>query len=75
MYNFPLKGGLCDTCDDKENCPMNDMLKSHNQYVKLYGEYYKDIRPDLWDEYAIDEPEVGNDVVIWCPMHYRESEN
>ena len=67
-----LDKGICLTCEDKDTCPMPAILAQHRNNVALYGEEYKDVRPDLWDEESIAEPEFNKDGGIeWCPMHFR----
>lgn len=70
--SFPTKGGICLSCADYGDCPMNNLLKSHERNVEFFGKNYQNIRPDLWDEEAIDEPELDNGNVEWCPMYFRE---
>jgi len=70
---LPIKGkGQCKTCSDVNCCPMVETLPRHLANVRIYGEYYKDVRPDLWDQDSVDEPEIENGEIIWCPMHYKE---
>ena len=68
---LPAKG-KCLTCAERTDCPMKKMLPLHRQAKKDYGEHYATDHPDVWDEYAIDEPEFVGDVITWCPMYYQE---
>jgi len=53
---------------------MPPLLKIHNMILESEG-YYKDTRPYLWDEFAIDTPDVdANGNVIWCPLKYVADE-
>jgi hypothetical protein len=70
LSNLPSDKGICNSCEDKGDCPMPTLLEQHRNNIAEYGEDYDSVRPDLWDEYSIDEPEVENDEVIWCPMHF-----
>ncbi len=73
MEELPIKGkGECKTCDDVNHCPMKEVLPKHLANVAVYGEYYKNERPDLWDEESVDEPEIEDGEVTWCPMHHIE---
>ena len=67
-----LDKGICLDCSDSDTCPMPAMLAQHQNNIALYGEDYQDKRPDLWDEYSIEEPEFDKDGgVSWCPMYYN----
>jgi hypothetical protein len=47
------------------------LTQKHKECVEEFGEDYDSVRPDLWDEYAIEEPDVKNkDEMVWCPMHF-----
>jgi len=65
---IPTPGGVCKVCTDNSSCPMKVMLPLHRKNVLVYGEFYKDTRPDLWDEESIDEPVVENGDITWCPL-------
>ncbi len=69
---FPKDKGLCIICADKDNCPMAEMLPVWRGICAEYGDDVKTLRPDLWDEYSIEEPAVKNDAVHWCPMFCKE---
>lgn len=71
---LPMKGE-CETCADRGDCPMKEMLPRHRANVKAYGEHYEDTRPDLWDEESIDEPEFEGGWITWCPMHCEGGDN
>ncbi len=68
---LPTNKGVCSTCSDKNNCPMNDMLKEWKIVTDQYGDDVKNIRPDLWEEYSIDQPTIKNNQLIWCPMYNK----
>jgi hypothetical protein len=72
--SFPKENGLCITCADKDKCPVAEMLPKWKEILAEHGEDAKDIRPDLWDEYSIDEPDVDDfdDGVMWCAMYYEQ---
>jgi hypothetical protein len=71
IIELPVVGeGKCKTCADIGNCPMKTMLPKHRENVKNYGENYEDTRSDLWEEESIDEPDIENGIVTWCPMHH-----
>ena len=61
--------GICLTCNEKGHCPMVQTLEVHRGLVYEYGEDYHNIRPDLWDEYGIDEPDIEDGKVEWCPLY------
>ncbi len=65
--DFPLDNGICLICDDKNNCPMTKMLPEWREFQDRYGE---NIPADIWDEYSIDEPDVVDGEITWCPMHH-----
>lgn len=67
---FPQDNGICLICDDKDTCPMTEMLPKWQEIKAEYGEHVRELRPDLWDEYSIDEPDVVDGEVTWCPMHH-----
>ena len=52
---------------------MGVALKLHHEAQAAYGEYYKDTRPDLWNRYAIDEPDYDGDTMHWCPLYVEVS--
>jgi len=72
MIKLPTNKGKCSTCSDKNDCPMPHMLKEWKTITDEYGENVKELRPDLWDEHSITEPDIENNEVIWCPMHHKE---
>jgi len=47
---------------------MIDMLKEWKTITDEYGDNVKEIRPDLWEEYSIDQPSIKKGEVVWCPM-------
>ena len=72
IKSIPSTGGICVTCTERSACPMVIMLPLHRLNVKEFEEYYADVRPDLWDEESIDEPEytlTGN--IVWCPLYSK----
>ena len=70
MTKLPIThGGICVSCDEIDDCPMAEILPDHHEIVKEYDEFYKHIRPDLWDEYSVDEPEIEDGIVTQCSMH------
>ena len=73
VSEFPKQKGLCTKCKDADNCQIAEMLPKWREILDEYGADVQDLRPDLWDEYSIDEPDVKNDEVTWCPMFYGES--
>ena len=75
MNKFPKDNGICLTCVDDNDCPISLMLQRWKKIVEEYGENIQDTRPDLWDEYSIEEPEVENDIVTWCPMYCNGKRN
>ncbi len=68
ISKLPLKG-ICNDCNEKEECPMVDMLRVHRKNQEQYGEFYQTVRPDLWDMDAIDEPEFEGNKMEWCPLY------
>ena len=60
--------GICIDCCDNKNCQMIDMLKEWKTITDEYGDNVKEIRPDLWEEYSIDQPSIKKGEVVWCPM-------
>lgn len=48
---------------------MPAMLAMHKENQETFGRDYKQVAPDLWDEWAIDDPDLSGGVVIWCPMY------
>ncbi len=67
---FPLNNGVCFTCADINNCPMTLMLPKWEEICEEYKDP-KTERPDLFDEFSIDEPTVEDGIITWCPMHYE----
>jgi len=65
---FPLNNGICLLCADVNVCPMTEMLPQWQEIKAEYGDHIKELRPDLWNEYAIDEPDVADGEITWCPM-------
>ena len=68
---LPANKGLCLSCKDKNECVVSGILKEHKKNIKAYGKNYESVRPDLWEEFAIDEPEVKNKEVVWCPLYFN----
>lgn len=69
IKKFPSEGGICLQCDGRVYCVMSEILRRHSMNQKIYGADYRDVRPDLWDQDAIEEPQTGaNYDVKWCPM-------
>ena len=72
MNEFPKNNGICLTCEDKDDCPMDDLLRDWHTILREHGDNVKEIRPDLWDEYSIDDPAIDEDgAVTWCPQYYE----
>lgn len=71
---FPKENGLCITCADKDECPIAEMLPKWRDIKAEHGEQVIELRPDLWDEYSIEEPDIDeeDDGVMWCPMYHEE---
>lgn len=69
ISDLPLKKGVCEKCADNDWCPMISALEQHRNMVERYGEDYYSTRPDLWDTFSIDEPEVKGDAMEWCPLY------
>ena len=62
--------GVCDSCLDRETCPMIDLLPLHHKHIEQYGDDYKDTHPEIWEEDGIDEPECNDGIMVWCPFHF-----
>jgi len=62
------KGGLCPRCASFHDCEMSRLVETHRENQKAFGEHYKQNRPDLWHYDAIDEPDIEDGVVTWCPI-------
>jgi len=69
--NFPLNNGICLTCADKNNCPVGEMLPKWKEILAEYKDPKME-RPDLFDEFSIDEPDVEDGIITWCPMYYEK---
>jgi len=70
---LPAKG-LCEMCADRSDCPMKSMLPTHRWLQIEFGEYYGNIAPDAWVEFAIDEIDFVGEEVTWCPMYVKDTE-
>ena len=68
---LPKDKGLCITCSDYNDCPMTNLLSKWNAIMAEYGCDVKDVRPDLWDEYSVDAPDIEDDGVMWCPLYFE----
>lgn len=68
---FPIlkKESICLKCNINKNCDMTELLKMKNNLIEEHGENWKILRPDLEEEFSIDEPDVDNDIVVWCPIY------
>ena len=71
MSEFPKDNGICLTCADKDNCPVGEMLPVWREILKEYKDP-KTERPDLFDEFSVDEPDVEDGIITWCPMYYEK---
>lgn len=70
---LPKENGLCITCSVQDECSMVEMLSKWRDIKAEYGDNIES-RPDLWDEYSIEEPDIDkeDDGVMWCPMYHNE---
>lgn len=75
ILNFPLDNGECLTCRDSDYCPMEEMLPMWRKILAEYGEDVKEKRPDLWDEFSVDDPIIEDGIITWCPLHHVEEED
>jgi len=67
---LPLNNGICLTCADIKCCPMTKMLPKWEEILAEYKDP-KTERPDLFDEFSIDKPDIEDGIITWCPMHYE----
>jgi hypothetical protein len=80
LKKLPGKG-LCSSCDDADfktnQCPLKELLFHHRKLSKQYKtEFYEDIDPANWEEYAIEEPDFENkNKITWCPLYYKKEIN
>ena len=67
--------GICDTCRNNEsdnNCSMVYFLGCHYDVANFWKTLdYRDEDPANWDDLAIDDPEIINGIVEWCPMYSK----
>jgi hypothetical protein len=65
--------GKCDTCQLNEGnfCELKTLLENHRKNQKTYGEDYKHIAPDEWEENCIDEPNYNGTEITWCPLYEK----
>lgn len=70
VNELPLKG-LCETCVDREACPVKDILQEHRNNMEVLGANYQTSNPDLWGDYAIDEPKHIGNKITWCPLYFE----
>lgn len=69
--SLPSKG-LCESCIDQDECYVTEALQKHHDNMLVYGPEYMETRPDLWDEEAIEDPDISNDgTLTWCPWYSK----
>lgn len=72
LPNVPTETGICPSCADYDNCPMMEMLDEWWQLEQRAEEGDIEMNESMYDTYHIDEPEIKQGAVVWCPMHWEK---
>lgn len=63
---------LCLTCAERKDCPMNEALETWESILTTYENESESVPSYIYEEYYIDEPDLEDGKVIWCPLYFKE---